>query len=73
MLLGLKSQEDDAKFFGFSKKAEDGPSRVGGLSKTFPEVPIEFRVSGSKQESRLIWKKTMPGLIIPRGLGMLEG
>ena len=23
---GLNPQEDDAKFFGFSKKAEDGPS-----------------------------------------------
>ena len=33
-------QEDDAKFFEFSKKAEDGPSQAGRLSKPFPEVPI---------------------------------
>ena len=53
VLLDLNSQGDDAKFFEFSKNAEDGPSRAGGFSKAFPEVPIEFRVCG-KQESRLI-------------------
>ena len=28
-----------------SKKVEDGPTRAGKLPKTFPDVPIEFRVS----------------------------
>ena len=57
-------QEDDAKFFAFSKKAEDGPSPAGRLSKTFPEIPMEFRVSSGKQES---W------LSRPLGLGILKG
>ena len=56
----LNPQEDDAKFFGRSKKAEDGPSRADWLSKMFPEVPNEFRVSCGKKESLLI---------IPRELG----
>ena len=45
-------QEDYAKFFEFSKKAEDGPSRAGRLSKTSPEVPMEFHVSSGNPESR---------------------
>ena len=45
-------QEDDAKFFKFSKKSEYGPSRAGRLSKTFPEVPITFRVSGGNQNRK---------------------
>ena len=44
-------EEDDAKFFGFSKKAEDGPSQTGRLSKPFPEVPIVFRGSCGNPES----------------------
>ena len=32
-------QEDDAIFIELSKRAEDGPSRAGRLSITFPEVP----------------------------------
>ena len=27
---------------------------TGGFSKSFPEVPMEFRVSYGKQESRLV-------------------
>ena len=46
-------QEDDAKFSEFSKRAEDGPSRAGRLSKTIPEVPTVFRVSSGNPESRL--------------------
>ena len=57
----LNPQEDDANFFGFSK-AEDGPSQAGRLSKTFPEVPIEFRVLCGTQESRPF---------VPQGLGIL--
>ena len=53
VLLYLNPQEDDAKFLGFSHSAEDGPSRAGRFSKTFPEVPIEFHVPGGKEESRL--------------------
>ena len=52
VLPGPNSQEDDAKFREFSKRAEDGPSRAGRLSKTFPEVPTEFRVSCGNPESR---------------------
>ena len=52
-LPGPNSQEDDAKFSEFSKKAEDGPSRAGTLSKTLPEVPITIRVSSGNPESRL--------------------
>ena len=57
-------QEDDAKFREFSKRAEDGPSRAGRLTKTCPVVPNEFRVAGCKQDSRLI---------IPLGLGIIKG
>ena len=60
----LNSQEDDAKILGFSKSAEDGPSLAGRTSKTFPEVPIEFRVFCGKRESLLI---------VPLELGILEG
>ena len=35
----LNPQGDGAKFLDFSKRAEDGPSRADGLSKTFPEEP----------------------------------
>ena len=37
------------KVFEFTKRAEGGPSRAGGLSKTFPEVPIHFCVSRGNQ------------------------
>ena len=57
-------QEDDAKFRELSKRAEDGSRPAGGLSKTFPEVPKEFRVSGCKQQSR-------PSM--PLGLGTVKG
>ena len=63
VLLVSISQEDDAKF-GSTKKDGDGHSGAGRSSKTFPEVPIEFSVWRGKQE---------PRLIIPLGLGNLEG
>ena len=47
VLLCLNPKEDDAKFFEFSKKAEDGPSRASGFPKTLPEVPVEFRASAA--------------------------
>ena len=59
-----KPQGDDAKFRERSKRAEDGPSRAGRLSKTFPEVPMVSRVSSGNPESRL---RT------PLGLGIIEG
>ena len=62
--IGFNLQEDDAKFFEFSKSADDGSPRAGRPSKTCPDVPNEFRVTGCKQKSRLI---------IPLGLGMLMG
>ena len=43
---GFSLQEDDAKFFEFSKNAEDGSPRASGPSKTCPDVHNEFRVSG---------------------------
>ena len=64
VLPGPNPQEDVAKFHEFSKRAEGGPSRAGRLSKTFPEVPIEFRVSSGNPESRLS---------IPVGLGIFMG
>ena len=64
VLPGPNPQEDDAKFREFSKKCEGCPSRAGRLSKTFPEVPITFRVSSGKPESRLS---------IPLGLGIFMG
>ena len=64
MLPDLSPQKDATKFFDFSRNAGNGPSRAGGSSKTFPEVPIEICVLCGKQESRLI---------IPRGLGILKG
>ena len=60
----VNPQEDDARFRQFSKRAEDGPSRAGRLSKTFPEVPIEFRVSSGNPASRLG---------IPLGIRNLQG
>ena len=50
--VGFNPQEDDAKFIEFSKIDEDGSPRAGRRSKTFPEVPHEFRESRGKQESR---------------------
>ena len=61
---GLNPREYDAKFFEFSKRAEDGPSGAGSRSKTFPEVPIIFRVSCGNPESR-------QGMVL--GLGKIEG
>ena len=52
--IGVNLQEDDAKFFEFSKNAEDGSLQAGRPSKTCPDVPNESRVLGCKQESRLI-------------------
>ena len=49
----LPLPDHDAKFFESSKIDEDGPSRAGRPLKTFPEVPILFRVSRGKSESRL--------------------
>ena len=45
-------QEDDDKFLEFSKKAEGGPFRASGLSKTFPEVPRVSSVLCGSLESR---------------------
>ena len=42
--IAFNPQEDDAKFSGFCKNAEDGPYRAGRFSNTFPEVPNRFRV-----------------------------
>ena len=64
VLIGFNLQDGDAKFFEFPKSADDGSLGAGGPSKTCPDVPNEFRVSGCKQESRLI---------IPLGLGILMG
>ena len=61
MLPGPNRQEDDAKFGDFLKRADGGPSRAGRVSKTFPEVPIVFRVSSGNPESRLS---------IPLGVGI---
>ena len=38
--------------FKFSKRADCSPSRTGSRSKTFPDVPIIFRVSCGNPESR---------------------
>ena len=57
-------QEDGAQFREFAKRAEDGLSRASRLSKTFPEVPIVFRVSSDKPASRLR---------ISLGLGRIKG
>ena len=46
------------------KIAQDDPSRVGTLWKTFPEVPIVSRVVGGNPES-------LPG--IPLELGTVKG
>ena len=64
VFLDPNPQEDDAKFFEFSKRAEGGPSRASRLSTTFLEVPMEFRVSSSNPESRLS---------IPLGLETVKG
>ena len=40
----LYSQGDDVKFVGVFKNDGDGPSGAGRSSKTFPWVPIEFRI-----------------------------
>ena len=57
-------QEIYPKFFEFSKKAEDGPSRASWLSKAIPGVPTVFRVSSCNPESRLR---------ISTGLGIIKG
>ena len=61
VLPGPNPQEYDAKFSEFLNRAEDDPSRAGRLSKTFPDVPIIFRVSCGNPESR-------QGMVL--GLGM---
>ena len=50
----------DAILVEFPKKATGGSLETLRSSKTFPDMSNEFRVSGSRQESRLI---------NPRGLG----
>ena len=63
--IGFNLQEDDDKFFEFSKNGDNGSPQSGRyLKKTCLDTPSEFRVSGCKQESRLI---------IPLGLGMVRG
>ena len=62
--IGFNVQEDEVKFFKFSKSAEDGSPRAGKPSKTCSGVSTEFRVSSCKQE---------PRQIIPLGLGILMG
>ena len=47
--ISLNLQEDDAKFFEFSKSADDGSPREGRPSKTCPDVPNEFRVSSKSR------------------------
>ena len=42
---GVNLQEDDAKFFEFSKSAGNGSPRASRPSKTCPDVPNELRVS----------------------------
>ena len=64
VLPDLKSQTDDVKLLGILKNDGDVPSGAGGSSKTYPEVPIEFRALCGKPES-------LP--VIPMGLGILEG
>ena len=39
--MGFNLQEDDAKFFEFSKSTYDGPSRASRPPKTCPDVTIE--------------------------------
>ena len=51
-------------FFTFQRKQRAVHSGAGRSSKTFPDIPNEFRVPGCGQESRLS---------IPRGLGILIG
>ena len=51
--MAFNLQEDDAKFFEFSKSAEDGYLEQVDLHKTCPDVPNEVRVAGCKQESQL--------------------
>ena len=63
VLPDLNSQGDDVKVLGILENDGDGPSGAGGSSKTYPEVPIEFRVLCGNPESRLI---------VPLGLGSLE-
>ena len=41
------------KFFEFTQRAENSPSRAGWLSKKFPELPTVSRVVGANSESRL--------------------
>ena len=50
---GLNPQEEMPDFLEFSTIAENDPSRAGGLSITFPELPTVPRAVGGKPESRL--------------------
>ena len=58
------SSLDGPQFSAFSKRTEDGASRASRLSKTFPEVPMEFLVSNGNPESQR-------GEVL--GLGILKG
>ena len=60
----LNLQEDDAKFFEFSKSADVGSPRGGRPSKTCPGVPMSSVFQAASKRS---------GLISPPGLGMLMG
>ena len=64
VLPDVYSKGDDVKFLGVFRNDADSLSGAGRFSKTFPDVPIKFRVLCSKPESRLV---------IPLGLGILEG
>ena len=54
----------DAELLEFPKNAAEGSLGAGRSSKTFPDMPDEFRVSGCRQDLRLI---------ISGGLGILTG
>ena len=60
---GPNPQEDDAKFCEFSKRAEDGPSRAGRLSKNVSWSTKSIPCGKRQSESRLG---------IPLGLGMVK-
>ena len=59
------------KFCEFSKRAEDGPSRAGGLTKTFPEFTHMFSVYRAAIQNRgqaFLWDSD----IIKGWLGMWD-
>ena len=64
VLPDLTSKGDDVKFLGIFKNNGDDPSGAGRSSKTFPDVPIEFRVLSGNPESR----QSMSGARNSRGL-----